>query len=63
MRFSQWNSPTFVEPSCRSGGNCHLNVVFHLLFQVDRISTVKCNILRNDEKIQKMLSSVSLTSR
>lgn len=30
---------------------------------VDRISTVKCNILRNDEKIQKMLSSVSLTSR
>nr|XP_058954775.1 TRAF3-interacting protein 1-like isoform X2 [Pocillopora verrucosa] len=30
---------------------------------VDRISTVKCNILRNDEKVQKMLSSVSLTSR
>lgn len=30
---------------------------------VDRISTVKCNILRNDEKIQKMLSSVSITTR
>lgn len=30
---------------------------------VDRISAVKCNIIRNDEKIQKMLSSVSLTSR
>lgn len=30
---------------------------------VDRISTVKCNIIRNDEKIQKMLSSVSIASR
>ncbi|KAK2570210.1 TRAF3-interacting protein 1 [Acropora cervicornis] len=30
---------------------------------VDRISAVKCNIIRNDEKIQKMLSSVSIASR
>ncbi|EDO43818.1 predicted protein [Nematostella vectensis] len=29
---------------------------------VDKISTVKCNILKNDERIQKMLSSISFTS-
>ena len=36
---------------------------YFFAFQVDRISAVKCNILRNDEKTQKMLSSISFASR